>query len=197
VLRNLGRALLVLLAIVAVLFLARAPLLTAVGSYLVRAQPPEKADIVLVLAGDGSGNRILKGAELVKQGYASKVLVSGPGENYGFHECDLAIPFAVKAGFPESEFIHMENHAHSTLEEAKVAETVLRGMGARHILLVTSNYHTRRSGNIYRREIPDMKFTVVAAGDRYFEPDKWWQSREGQKTTLYEWLKTIAVWVNL
>src|ERR1039458_2414649 len=74
------------------LVLFHATVLAALGSFLVKAGPPQKADIVVVLAGDGFGNRILKAAELVKQGWAPKVLVSGPDGNYGNHECDWAIP---------------------------------------------------------------------------------------------------------
>ena len=48
------------------------------GEFLVHTDPIMKADAVLVLAGDWNGDRILKGGELVKQGYAPVVLVSGP-----------------------------------------------------------------------------------------------------------------------
>src|SRR5262249_34737914 len=83
--------------------------LTALGSFLVIDQPPEKADAILVLAGDFTGNRILTAAKLVRAGYAPKAVVSGPDGIFGMSECDLSIPFAVKAGFPESYFIHFEN----------------------------------------------------------------------------------------
>ena len=58
--------------------LLHSAILSALGGYLVDAGPPQKADIALVLAGDSSGNRILKAAELVRDGIRSKVLVSGP-----------------------------------------------------------------------------------------------------------------------
>jgi len=180
-----------------VLFLAREPLLGAVGSYLVQAGPPEKADIALVLAGDGRGLRILKAAQLTREGFVPKVLVSGPDGIYALHECDLAIPFAVKAGYPESYFVHFENDARNTRDEARAAAIVLRKMGVRHVLLVTSDYHTRRAARMYRLEAPDLKVTVVAASDAYFSAHDWWRYREGQKTALYEWMKTVAAWVNL
>ncbi len=193
-----ARKLVLGLAVAAVvLYLARAPLLTAVGSYLVQASSPVKADVVLVLAGDGRGNRILKAAQLVRDGYAPKVLVSGPDGNYGLHECDLEIPFAVKAGYPESYFVHLENQARSTREEAHVAAQAIRQMGAHRVLLVTSDFHTRRAGGIYLAEAPDLKITVVAAPDTYFSADHWWQNREGQKTAFYEWMKTITAWANI
>ena len=170
------------------------PILTAFGSYLDRSGPPEKADVVLVLAGDASGNRILKAAELVRQGYAPRVVVSGPAGNYGYYECDLAIPFAVKAGYPESEFVRFPNNAHSTLEEAEAATEELHSLGAHRVLLVTSLYHTRRAGGMFRAVAPDLTFVVVSAPDVYFTPDGWWHNREARKTFLYEWMKTIASW---
>jgi uncharacterized SAM-binding protein YcdF (DUF218 family) len=179
-------------AVLAVLF--RGPLLGALGSFLVSAGPPQKADIVLVLAGDQAGNRILKAAELVREGYAPQVLVSGPGGNYGFYECDLAIPFAVKAGYPESYFLRFEHNARSTLEEAQAAAPELRRLKATRVLLVTSDYHTRRAGNVFRTTLPEFTFYVVASRDRDFSADGWWHDREGRKIFFLEWSKTVARW---
>ena len=181
--------------VAAVLLLAAAlhtQILTALGSYLVQAGPPEKADAALVLAGDNAGNRILTAAELMRQGYVRKVVVSGPGEVYGLHECDLAIPFAVKKGYPESYFEHAEHFAHSTAEEARVMLPQLRRDGYRRILLVTSDYHTRRAGKIFRAAAPDIDFVVVSAPDLSFTAGGWWHNRDGQKTAFYEWSKTLT-----
>ncbi len=57
-----------------------------------------------------------------------------------FSECDLAIPFAVKAGFPDSYFIHFENSARNTRDEATQAAAAIRKMGAHRVLLVTSDF---------------------------------------------------------
>jgi uncharacterized SAM-binding protein YcdF (DUF218 family) len=172
-------------------------ILTALGDYLVRSGPPDKADVVFVLAGDSSGGRILKAAQLVRQGYAPRVVVSGPAGNYGYYECDLAIPFAVKAGYPQSEFVPFPNNAHSTREEAAAAAVMLRGLGAHRVLLVTSTFHTRRAGGMFRAAAPDLTFIVVSAPDEYFTPDGWWRNREASKTFLLEWTKTAAGWVKL
>jgi uncharacterized SAM-binding protein YcdF (DUF218 family) len=174
-----------------------AAILGALGGYLVRAGAPEKADIALVLAGDFLGNRIVKAASLVRDGYAPKVMVSGPPGVYGFFESDLAIPFAVKSGYPDSYFLNFKNQARSTMEEAQAAVPELRRIGARRVLLVTSNFHTRRSGRIFRAAAPDMTFFVVAADDPNFAPDRWWKNREGRKTFVIEWMKTVAEWVGL
>ena len=183
---------LVLAGILVLGFVFRNTLLTALGSYLIKADAPEKADIALVLGGDGEGNRILQAAKLVRSGYVAQVLVSGPSGLYGYHECDLAIPFAVKAGYPESYFLHLENDARSTKEEARDAILRLRQLGVHKVLLVTSDYHTRRSGKIYRAAAPDLQFVVVAAPDRYFTAGGWWHNRQGEKIAFNEWVKTLT-----
>ena len=184
-------------AALAAAVLLHAPILTAAASYLVSEDGPSRADAVLVLAGDGYGHRILTGAELARQGYAPKVYVSGPAGMYGRHECDLAIPFAVAQGYRESSFVHAENNARSTREEAAAVIGMLRRAGARTILLVTSDYHTRRAGRTFRRAAPDLRFLVVAAPDEYFHANSWWRIREGQKTFLFEWEKTVAAWLGM
>jgi uncharacterized SAM-binding protein YcdF (DUF218 family) len=174
-----------------------ARILSALGDYLVQASPPQKADAALVLAGDGWGYRVLTAAHLARDGFVPQVLVSGPDGAYGLHECDLAIPFAVKQGFAESSFVHVEHSARSTMAEAQVVLPVIRRMGLKHIIIVTSNFHTRRAGAIFRRLAPDLTILVVAAPDRNFTADGWWHGREGQKTFLMEWEKTVANWIGL
>jgi uncharacterized SAM-binding protein YcdF (DUF218 family) len=164
------------------------------GNFLVKAGPPQKADIIVVLAGDGFGHRILKAAELVKEGWAPQALVDGPNGSYGHYECDLAIPFAVAAGYPESYFLHGEFKGRSTKEEALFVAGRLRLMGVKRVILVTSNFHTRRAGKIFRRATPGVETFVVAAPDEYFKPDSWWRDREASKTLLLEWEKTVSEW---
>jgi uncharacterized SAM-binding protein YcdF (DUF218 family) len=178
-------------------WLARDRILTGLGSYLVDASPPEKADIAVVLAGDPFGHRILTAADLVQNGYVPVALVSGPGGEYGLHECDLAIPFAVKHGYPASDFAHFENEARSTAEEAAAIVPELRRRNAHKVLLVTSNYHTRRAGALFRRAAPDLTIIAIAAPDQFYRPDDWWRGREGQKTFLTEWEKTVGTWLGL
>jgi uncharacterized SAM-binding protein YcdF (DUF218 family) len=153
---------------------------------------PAPADIIVVLAGDGSGNRILKAAELARLGFAPEILVSGPEGFYGSYESELAIGFAEKQGYPREWFTALPNKAKSTMDEAHVVVTELRRRGIRRFLVVTSDYHTRRAGRVYRRLAPDAEVRVVASPDRYFHSDSWWHNREGRKTFVLEWEKTIA-----
>jgi len=184
--------------VLALAAVAHAWWLTALGRLLVHDDGPARADIAVVLAGDYYGNRVVRAAELVKQGYVPQVLVSGPNMFYGLCECDPEIAFAVKRGYPESWFIRAPNEAHSTHQEAAAIVADLRRRGVHRFLLVTSDFHTARAGRIFARAAaPDLQMRVVAAPDRYFRADGWWRNREGQKTFLMEWMKTVATAVGI
>ncbi len=175
------------------LLLTRGLWLTALGGYLVAAGPATHADAAVVLAGDYSGRRILKGGELVRSGMAPYVLVSGPSNCcYGQVESDIAIGFAVKHGFPESYFVGFPNSGLSTREEGAWVVAELRRRHVHTVDIVTSNYHTHRSGLIYHALAPDLEIHMVAAPDQYFTPDGWWKTREGRKKFIQEWSKTLT-----
>lgn len=183
------------LAVACALFFTQ--ILAALGSFLQKSESPQHADAVFVLAGDPSGNRILKAAELVREAYAPEVIVSGPEGVYGFYECDLAIWFAENAGYPKSYFLRFPSRALSTREEATAAAAEFHRLALKSVILVTSDYHTRRAGNLFRAAAPGVEFVVVAAPDLHFTPRGWWRDREGRKTFLLEWMKTIAGWMHL
>lgn len=171
--------------------------LSALGGYLVRAEAPAHADMIVVLAGDFSGNRILTAADLVRRGFAPKALISGPSGAYGLHESDLAIHFAMQHGYPASYFIALPNDSRSTVSEAGDVLAALRKLHAHTVDIVTSNYHTRRAGNIYRARAQGLEIHMVAAPDRDFTPDGWWKNRDARKTFLLEWMKTVATWFGM
>jgi uncharacterized SAM-binding protein YcdF (DUF218 family) len=185
------------LATIAVLALSYTIWLSALGRYLIRDEPSGPADAAVVLAGDFTGSGILTAAELLRQGLVPKILVSGPGSEYGLHESDLAIPFAVRKGYPQSYFLPLPNESRSTAQEAQCVIPELRKLGAHRVDVVTRNFHTRRAGRIYRSQAPDMEFHFIAARGYSFDPDHWWKDREQRKEFLMEWLKTVASWVGM
>jgi uncharacterized SAM-binding protein YcdF (DUF218 family) len=189
---------LAILTILLLLALNYRTVLHSIGEFLVDEQAPVKSDVALVLAGDSRGRRILRAGELVRQGMAPVALISGPMEVYGVNEATLAIQFAQSRGFPPGYFHALPIRALSTLDEARAIGPELRRRSVRSVLLVTSNFHTRRAAEIFRRVVGnDIRFITIAAGDEYFGPDSWWHNREGQKTVFYELSKTLAGWVGL
>jgi uncharacterized SAM-binding protein YcdF (DUF218 family) len=190
--RRLGTLGLFLVLLAGILAVTHNTWLRWLGEYLTYSEPPCKADMIVVLAGDWFGNRIMKTAQLIQEGWAPKAMVSGAGDAYGHNEGDLAIEFVARKGYPADKFVNFPSEAHSTQAEADYLVPQLRRLGVHRFILVTSNFHTRRAAEIFRKVAPDLPFCVVASPDVNFSPDGWWHNREGRKTAFQEWLKTLA-----
>jgi uncharacterized SAM-binding protein YcdF (DUF218 family) len=184
---------LLLLVLFAGIYLLRFQFMTALGNYLVVNEPPEHVDAVVVLAGDQTGERVLKAAELVKAGWAPYALVSGTPVLLT-DEAELNVAYAVSKGYPPTIFRPLERDTHSTREETVQIASELKSKNIHSILLVTSNYHTRRAKALMHNAAPHLRMRVIAAPDRFFSPDGWWKNRNGARLFLYEWLKTFAAW---
>ncbi len=156
----------------------------------------QKADCILVLGGDDFGKRIVRAGQLLRAGCAPYAIVDGPPSLIG-HESDTTIEYAVQHGFPANLFqaVWLPPGVDSTSTEVEyVANNILKPRNVKKVLLVTSNYHTRRSARFMRREVPWLKVAVVPAPDPFFTPAGWWKTRNGKKTFLLEWTKTITEW---
>ena len=88
------------------------------------------------------------------------------------------------------------HRANNTLEEAQDLRVLISERQWRKVLLVTSNYHTRRARYIFRKTLPgEVSLEVAGAASPDFEPGSWWQSRQGRKTFFLETMGYLdAVW---
>ncbi len=80
---------------------------------------------------------------------------------------------------------------NSTREEAKEIGKCLKPPVSK-VLLVTSDYHSRRAFSVLRQEFPQYHWSVAAVHDTsVFRAEHWWQRREWAKTTVLEWSKLV------
>jgi uncharacterized SAM-binding protein YcdF (DUF218 family) len=161
------------------------------GEYLVSPQTPESADLILVLAGDFWGPRVVKGADLSVQGYAPVVVFSGT--TYGRRpEGEAAIGFLAGEGYRVDSFQYFLHHEPSTITEAIVLRPELKRRGVKRVLLVTSAYHSRRAGIVFRLFCPGIKFIAIGAPDEHYHPDVWWEDASSRKLFVSEWKKIFG-----
>ncbi|HZQ92169.1 MAG TPA: YdcF family protein [Terriglobales bacterium] len=175
----------------AALALLGAILWGALGGRFLVVDAPEKSDAILVLEGE-AGVRLRRALELLRQGWAPRVLldVREADSFYGTSKIDLAQKWI--ASLPPEDAARMSIcpfDALSTQTEAREAERCLKAMGARSVLIVTSDYHTRRARAIFRHELPGMHFSAAAACDPESFTPRWWRARQTAKTFLDESLK--------
>ena len=149
------------------------------------------ADVILVLAGE-TDRRPQHGLDLLTRGYAARIILDVPADTkiYQWTQPELAEKFIQQ--LPQAQSITIcKIHGLSTLEEAREASPCLQRVGAKTVLLVTSDYHTRRAVSIFKHEIPDRDFSVTAAFDSRTFGTEWWRRREWAKTCLNEWAKLL------
>jgi len=106
---------------------------------------------------------------------------------YQWNEVEIARKYV--EGLPQAGSITIcPIYAHSTRDEAQDVSRCLQGSGARRILLVTSDFHTRRALSIFNRVLP-ADYSVAAAFDPREFGVQWWRHREWAKTNLGEYTK--------
>ncbi len=167
------------------------PTLSFLGRYLVYSLPPQSADIILVLAGDFYGPRVLKAAELAKQGYAPVVLISGGPYQRGI-EGDYAIAFLATHGYSTHLFESFGHNARSTIEEAIALRGELRRRHVKRVILVTSDFHSRRSAIVFRLFCPGIDFISVPGPEPKFHADRWWMDDHSRALFYSEWTKIFG-----
>lgn len=168
------------------------------GKMLV-ADAPESSDVIVVLAGE-TDRRPALAVELLKRGYARKIIFDVPAQAkvFGFTEMQLAekyIQSLAQAGAMSICAIE----GLSTRDEARDAEKCLAREGGSRVLVVTSDFHARRALDIFRKEIPGKIFSVAAARDDTQFGTKWWTHRQWAKTFFDEglrwvWWKAVDQW---
>ncbi len=95
----------------------------------------------------GAADRILKGIELVKNGVAKKLLISGGTgslTNPSKSEATLLAEFAIRQGVPKDKII-VEANSRNTYENAVETEKLVRSHDLKSLILVTSAFHMYRS----------------------------------------------------
>jgi len=159
------------------------------GKFLVVNQP-RKSDVIVVLAGE-TDRRPARALELLDQGYASRLILDAPADTklYQWDQAELARKYV--EGLPQAGLITVcPVYGHSTRDEAQDVSRCLQGVSARRVLLVTSDFHTRRALSIFSRVLPG-DYGVAAAFDAREFGVQWFRHREWAKTNFEEWLKLI------
>jgi uncharacterized SAM-binding protein YcdF (DUF218 family) len=154
---------------------------------------PEKADAIVVLAGGSDDNRYFRGLELLRAGYAPRMYLDAltDTQKFGHRETEYAQKFIEESAGPDVPRVKACGIVgDSTVAETAAVARCLQADGAHRVLLVTSEYHTRRALSIFRKSLPDCEISVAAAPDVRFGV-KWWQHREWAKVTLEEWEKLL------
>jgi hypothetical protein len=160
------------------------------GSFLV-LDAPRPADVILVLAGETDA-RPQRALQLLAQGYGRRIVLDVPANTkiYEFTQIQLAEKFVHE--LPQAALVRVcPIEGLSTKDESKDAEKCLAREGGKSVLIVTSDFHTRRALSVFRREIPEYEYSLAASRDGEQFGVRWWKHRQWAKTCVNEWMRFI------
>jgi uncharacterized SAM-binding protein YcdF (DUF218 family) len=189
--KDLGQRKRIRLWTVALVLTAMLLVFAANAGRLLVVDAPEPSDVILVLAGE-TDHRPARAVQLLEQGYARRVVIDVPAEAmiFGSSEVQLAEKYA--QGSPQAAAIRIcPIEGLSTRDETHDAAKCLVSEGGHRILIVTSEFHTRRALSIFRHELRGYSFSVSKARDEAEFGTRWWTHREWAKTCLGEWEKLV------
>jgi uncharacterized SAM-binding protein YcdF (DUF218 family) len=180
-----------------VLYLARRPILRFTAESWIIEDPLDKADAIIVLGDDNFyADRATRGAELFREGKAPVMVASGRRLRPNAGIAELMEHDLVERGVPKEKILRFVQDADSTKEEAEALRKLVTGKKWRSVIVVTSNYHTRRARYIFRRVFPQgIEIRVASARDGDFDPEHWWEKRKSIKELMREFAgMAVAIW---
>lgn len=194
-------ALAVGVAVVAMAPAVRDPVLRAVGRSLVVDEPIGPADVVVVSL-DSGGAGALEAADLVRSGIARRVAVFADppsGEDHEFIRRGLPYEDAAARQVRQLGWLGVADVDRiprlqgGTEGEGQVLGPWCTDRGFRSIVLVVTADHSRRMRRVADRAMEGRATRVAIRPSRYsaFDPETWWQSRDGMRIGIVEFEKLL------
>ncbi len=165
---------------------------------MTRSALPAHVDATVVLQGSVVAEKLRMDAAVhfLQQNTADHVLISVPQESYW----GQSIPPIARAYLEKTygsdiaariDFCETSEEVDSTAQEARVLVPCIEARHWHSVVVVTSNYHSRRAGIIWKRAIrvdPDLHLWISGVNDPAFQAS-WWQQRKAAKTFVMESVK--------
>ncbi|HEY6465129.1 MAG TPA: YdcF family protein [Candidatus Acidoferrales bacterium] len=179
------------------LYIARHPLLRLAGDFWVVDDPSKPSDAIVMLSDDDyQADRAGHAAELYKAGWAPHVIASGRLLRSYAGIAELEEHDLESRGVPENAIVKLPGADRNTRQECQNIGQFISAHSWKRLILVTSNYHTRRARYICSRVLPSGTVLIVsAASDSNYDPQDWWTTRQGTKMFFDESVGIfVAMW---
>lgn len=174
----------------------RTPVLRSAGSALVIDDPVEPADVI-VITPDSDTAGTLEAADLVHKGIAARVAVfDDPPDAIDLEFMRRGLPYHnLTARFTEdlqrlgvTTIERVPRSVTGTEDEGRVLPAWFDQRGFRSAIVVCTSDHSRRVRRVLSRAMQGRRTRVTIRYSRYskFDPDRWWQTRDGMRTAIVE-----------
>jgi uncharacterized SAM-binding protein YcdF (DUF218 family) len=180
------------------------PLLRYTASIIISSDPePGIADAIVLLAG-GEAGRAWGAADLYRDKFGSYVVVTvepvlpdvAELRKMGIEMAtglDNNVRILRGLGVPEEKIIRVEPYVEDTFDELVHVGELAAEKHWKSLVIVTSNYHTRRTRLAAKYVFGGaFEFTVVSSRHGGLNQSGWWQNRRDVRTFLIEFEKLVA-----
>jgi uncharacterized SAM-binding protein YcdF (DUF218 family) len=183
----------------------REPVLRAAGwGLVVKDEPVDPADVIVVsIDSDGAG--ALEAADLVHSGVSKRVAVfqdPPSGEDFEFIRRGLPYEDAGARQIRQLKTLGVTDvtqiaRVDGTESEGKELPQWADQQHLGSMVVVSTKDHSRRTQRVLDRAMKGHPTQVAVRAARYssFDPDRWWQSRAGIRTAIFELQKLLLDFV--
>lgn len=180
------------------LFLLRKPIMKAVGYALVYEDPSVVVDAAFILSSNPN-ERCEYAAELYHRKLFPLVITMGESVNASLlamdiHQTDaqLARMVLMREGV-DSAAIRTINRGSSTYEESEQILGYASREGFQQIMIISSQFHTRRIKKVFKKKFKDAGIDVIIKGapPKRYEVDHWWENEEAMINVNNEYVKLL------
>jgi uncharacterized SAM-binding protein YcdF (DUF218 family) len=177
------------------------------GLWLVREDPLEKSQVIVVLSG-GLPDRALAAAQIYHDGFAGEVWLTQPLQPGASME-DLHLPYAGEEQYNRMVLIGqsvrpgdirlLTPRILNTADELRAAAEALDQQPGARAIVVTSRAHTRRVRALWRKLSPGDhgRLLVRASTEDPFDAEHWWRTTNDALTVVREYLGLLNAWAGL
>jgi len=199
--RRLALSVLVVAGLLAAGVVMRGQLLRGAGRLLVVDEPLEPVDAIVLPEWSGAAGAI-DASDLVREGKARRVFLLPEAAGRADDELARRGIAYVNGNSNLVRLLHslgvgdvgvISNTAVGTEDEGRVLATWCGQRQLRSVIVVSSPDHSRRVRRVLQRALRGTSTKVIVRSARFssFDPDRWWNTREGLRTEIVELQKLL------
>ena len=177
------------------------------GLWLVREDPLEKSQAIVVLSG-GLPDRALGAAQIYRGGFAKEVWLTQPLQPGASME-GLHLPYAgeeqydrmvlIAQGVPPAKIRLLTPRILNTADELRVVAAALDQQPGATAIVVTAKAHTRRVRALWNKvsQSHHDRLLVRASTEDSFDATHWWRTTNDALAVVREYLGLLNAWAGL
>jgi uncharacterized SAM-binding protein YcdF (DUF218 family) len=151
---------------------------------------PARADGIVALTGAGSNERLAAAVNLLEDGKAQRMLVSGVNPEAS-REDIRTVSKAVRRLYDCC--VDLDFTAADTVGNARETADWARNLRYKSLIVVTADYHMPRAMLELRATMPDIDLRPYPVATKVVNAKRWWRTSGGARLMVVEYSKYLTI----